>query len=273
MADEITFSNLNPFKKDAWKGNWDNAIQNMTDSFKSIPGIWKEGKEVRDKMYENSRKWRSAAAPKQNNGVVARASDSIGDAARTVNALIGGTIGTALQLILPQKLEEALSNLGQVVDIGKDINTVRSFLTPGEEILLPWDSKNKGLVDEHFAGDRRTRQNINDIANAVVAIMGTKGLKSGVSKVKSGIQKAKSEGVKATVKKDWKPIAEHIPVAANVVAASKALNSLKKTVAPKRLGGGHRVSNAGKTMFHTLSIFDPTMALNTYTLTGSLINK
>jgi hypothetical protein len=26
MADEITFSDLNPFKKDAWKGNWDNAI-------------------------------------------------------------------------------------------------------------------------------------------------------------------------------------------------------------------------------------------------------
>ena len=90
---------MNPFKKGAWDGNWDSATKNFIDSFKSIPDIWKKGYARRGEMYSNAPQ--SVLGQKRNTGALARFNDTLGDVSRTGNAILGGTIGTALQLLLP----------------------------------------------------------------------------------------------------------------------------------------------------------------------------
>ena len=275
--DEFNWSDLNPFKKGAWDGNWDSAAKNFVDSFKSIPDIWKKGYARRGKMYDNVPQ--SVLEPKRNTSVLARFNDTVGDVSRTGNAILGGTIGTALQLLLPQKVEREVGNLGQYLDLGKDINSVRSYLTPEEEGILPDDPRNKGFADQNFAWtglDEQQRRNLNDDANFAMAIFGTKGMKGGVSKLRSRVSGMVRDGVSTTLKSNWKPIMSHTPGAANLYQAGSALNSARKALAPKRFGGaegiGGRSMNAGKAAFQGLMASDPTMALYPYVHSSYMVN-
>ena len=275
--DEFSWSDLNPFKKGAWEGNWDSAAKNFVDSFKSIPDIWKKGYARRGEMYDNVPQ--SVLGPKRNTGALARFNDTLGDISRTGNAVLGGTIGTALQLLLPQKVEREAGNLGQYLDLGKDVNSVRSYLTPGEEGILPDDPRNKGFADQNFAWtglDEQQRRNINDDANFAMAILGTKGMKGGVSRLKTGVSGMVRDGVGTTLKNSWKPIMSHTPGAANLYQAGSALNSVRRALAPKRLGGaegiGSRSANVGKAAFQGLMASDPTMALYPYAHSSYMVN-
>ena len=275
--DKFNWSDLNPFKKGAWDGNWDSAAKNFIDSFKSIPDIWKKGYARRGEMYSNVPQ--SVLGQKRNTGALARFNDTLGDVSRTGNAILGGTIGTALQLLLPQKVEKEVGNLGQYLDIGKDINSIRSYLNPGEEGILPDDPRNKGFADENFARiglDEQQRRNLNDDANFAMAIFGTKGMKGGVSRLKSGVSGMVRDGVSTTLKNNWKPIMSHTPGAANLYQAGNAFNSARRALAPKKWGGaegiGSRSMNAGKAAFQGLMASDPTMALYPYAHSSYMVN-
>ena len=275
--DEFSWSDLNPFKKGAWDGNWDSAVENFVDSFKSISDIWKKGYARRSRMYDNVPQ--SVLEPKRNTGGWARFNDTLGDVSRTGNAILGGTIGTALQLLLPQKVEREAGKLGQYLDLGKDINSIRSFLTPGEKGILPDDPRNKGFADKNFAWtglDEQQRKNFNDEANFAMALLGTKGMKGGVSRLRSGASGMMRDGVKTTLKNNWRPMMSHTPGAANLYQAGSALNSARKALAPKRLGGaegiGSRFVSAGQAAFHGLMASDPAMALYPYAHSSYMIN-
>ena len=49
-----------------------------------------------------------------------------------------------------------------------------------------------------------------------MAILGTKGMKGGVSRLKTGVSRMVRDGVGTTLKNSWKPIMSHTPGAANL---------------------------------------------------------
>lgn len=79
-----------------------------------------------------------------------------------------------------------------------------------------------------------------------------------------------------TLKNNWRPIMSHIPGTANLYQAGRALNSARKALAPKRLGGaegiGSRSVNAGQAAFRGLLASDPIMALYPYAHSSYIIN-
>lgn len=49
-----------------------------------------------------------------------------------------------------------------------------------------------------------------------MALLGTKGMKGGVSRLRSGVSGMVKDGVGTTLKNSWKPIMSHTPSAANL---------------------------------------------------------
>ena len=109
-----------------------------------------------------------------------------------------------------------------------------------------------------------------------MAILGTKGMKSGASRLKTGVSGMVRDGVGTTLKNNWRPIMSRTPGAANLYQAGSALNSVRRALAPKRLGGaegiGSRSVNAGKAAFQGLMASDPTMALYPYAHSSYMVN-
>lgn len=273
-VDKFEWSDLNPFKEGAYDGNWESAKNNFIEGFKSIPETWEQGIERASQIRKDSNSYHSVFEPERNY-VAEYLGEGLGTVGRVGNTFLGSTVGTGIQLLLPQKAEKEAAKLGQILDVGKDLNSVRSLLHSGEETLMPWDEKNKGFADKNFAWtgiDERQRQNINDLGNFATAIWGAGSMKSGLSNVKSGISQAVHNGIRTTIKSSWKPIVSHTPVAANVYQAGKALNYTRKAVAPRSLGGANsffgRVGNVGKAGLSGMMASDPMMALAPYMHSG-----
>lgn len=289
---EFTFSDLNPFKKDAYKGNLTGAIENNNRNAKELRDAWINYK---DRVLEGI-------------PYTERFTGLMGALGKTVSSILGGTIGTGLQLVLPQNYEKALSSLGQYADVGKDANAIRSFLTRGEETLFPDDPRNKGFLDKGFnwLGSEQSRQDLQDFANGAMAIWGTKGIKSGISSLKSGVSGMVKNGVKNTLKNNYETIAKHTPVVANVYNGVKAAKHVKKlsrnlwdgaiyigkAFLPRQLGGapGFLRSlvnyknaakigtitgpvNTAKAGWYGLLASDPTMSLFPYVHTGYMVQQ
>ena len=49
-----------------------------------------------------------------------------------------------------------------------------------------------------------------------MALLGTKGMKGGVSRLRSGASGMIRDGVKTTLKNNWRPMMSHTPGAANL---------------------------------------------------------
>ena len=107
----------------------------------------------------------------------------LGGAGRTIQGLGEATIGAAFNGIAPDKVKETIGKYGQVFDVGKTLNTANKALQG--ELVTPWDTNNKGFIDKDWSwmGNERDRQNLQDAANGVTMILGTKGIGSGLKSV------------------------------------------------------------------------------------------
>lgn len=120
-----------------------------------------------------------------------------GAAGRSVQHLLGGTVGAVVNAVLPDdpEIRSMVGAVGSVFDVAKDAETLRSlggYLTGHDKnIYLPWDSRNTGISNADnwgFLGNDQERQDLSDFYNGLTAIVGTKGVKSigtGLSAVKT----------------------------------------------------------------------------------------
>lgn len=119
----------------------------------------------------------------------------LGGAGRVLMGLGEATVGATLNgLWGDTEAMKALGKYGQVADLGKLSNSTAELFHGN--LMAPWDEKNNGLLSDNFTwlGNKAARQDIQDAANGVAAILGTKGavagLKSAISGVKSGVRTA-----------------------------------------------------------------------------------
>lgn len=269
---------LNPFKKEQWEGNWDNATENAKNSWSNaFYGNWVNAYNRAKDNFDSSKGgsfWKGAGD---------LGSNLMGTISRSGLDLLGGTIGFGTQVLLPKKWEQGVGNIGAYIDPGKDLNMLRSLLTPGEETIWAHDANNKGFADERFNWldsiglDKNKRQDINDEANLAIAIFGTKGAASGVTKLGSGVKNMATNGVKNTIKTNRSAIAKHIPVAANIQRGANAVKQLRQGLAPKRWGGTSgiksRTFNTVGGAFNTSLALMPDAALWPYTNIGFIMNQ
>lgn len=277
--ESFSWSDWNPFKKEQWEGNWDNAVENAGNSWGNA-------------LYHN---WVNAYNRAKNNfdsskggsfgkGIMDFGSNLTGTISRTGLDLLGGTLGFASQVILPKKWEEGIGEAGAYLDAGKDLNMLRSAIASrGENVIWAHDKNNKGLADEGFDWldtvglDKNKRQDINDEANLITSIIGTKGIKSGITGLKSGIKNVATNGVKNTMKTNGATIASHIPGVANLYRGLNAGKSLYKGIAPKKFGGQSgfwtRTKNIAGGSFNGALAASPDAALWPYTQTGFIMNQ
>lgn len=97
-----------------------------------------------------------------------------GAAEGTVGAVINGVIG---QDETPRKI---INGVGSVFDLGRDFNTVAEGLQGNW--VAPWNENNAGFLSDNFnwMGTQYERQNLSDILNGTMVLVGTKG--SGILK-------------------------------------------------------------------------------------------
>ena len=291
--DEFTWNDLNPFKKDSYKGNLIDAGENINSNIKGLCDAWSNYK---DRVYKGI-------------PFTERFSGLLGTLGKSASSILGATIGTGLQLVLPQKYKKILSRLGSYADVGKDANSLRSLFTNGwEGAISPDDPRNKGFLDKgfEFLGDEQSRQDLQDFANGVMAIWGTKGIKGGISSLKSGVSGAMKNGVKTTLKNNYGTIAKHTPIAANVyhgVEAAKYTGKAArnlwdeaiytgKAFLPRQLKGSAGFKESAKSLGKAIKLgtvtgpvntakagwqgflaSDPTMSLFPYIHTGYMIQN
>ena len=143
-------SNLHSNFKEGWKGTWGD-LNNLASRFDIT----------------------------NNQDFPHRFSGVFGDLGRGVQHIAQGTIGAATQYILPDSLNKVIGKYGQIADLGKDLRTITSgisALTGDGELVTPWDTKNKGLVDyADIVGDAQGLQDVNDVLNGATILLGTKG--------------------------------------------------------------------------------------------------
>lgn len=276
--DKFSWNDINPFTKEQWKGNWDSATENAKNSWSNaLYGNWVNAYN-RAKDSFNSSKGGSFGK-----GILDLTSNIGGTLSRTGLDILGGTIGFGTQVILPKSWEKGVGTVGSYLDVGKDLNMLRSALTPGEKMIWAHNANNKGLADEgfnwldSFGLDKNKRQDLNDEANLITAIVGTKGIKAGITGLKSGVKSMATNGVKNTIKANRSTIASHTPIIANIQRGSKAFGQLRQGLAPKRFGGASgikaRTSNTVQGAFNTSLAFMPDAFLWPYTHTGFIMNQ
>ena len=276
-GEEFQWSDYNPFTKEQWEGNWDSAIENAGNTWSNLlKNNWVNAYNRAIDSFDSSKGGGFLE------GVRDLSSNISGTASRTVLDFLGGTVGLATQLVLPKKYEQVIGEYGNYLDLGKDLNSIRSALTPGEELLLPSDPRNKGLADKRFnwldkfGYDEKRRQDINDGVNAVVAIFGTKGLKSGLTGLKSGVKSVATKGIGNTVKGNIGTISAHIPAAANIKYGISGAKNVYRGLAPKRFNGANgfksRAKNIGLGGFKMAMATQPEAALFPYAQSGFIMN-
>ena len=275
--EEFQWSDYNPFKKEQWEGNWDSAIENAGNTWSNLlKNNW---------VNEYNRSIDSFDSSKGGGlieGLMDLPSNISGTQARGLLDFLGGTVGLATQLVLPKKYEQVIGEYGNYLDLGKDLNSIRSAITPGEELLMPSDPRNKGLADkgfnwlDKFGYDEKRRQDTNDGVNAVVAIFGTKGLKAGMTGLKSGVKSVATNGIGNTVKGNMGTISAHIPAAANIKYGISGAKNVYRGLAPKRFNGANgfksRAKNIGLGGFKMAMATQPEAALFPYAQSGFIMN-
>lgn len=275
--EKFQWSDYNPFTKEQWEGNWDSAIENAGNTWSNLlKNNWVNAYNRAIDSFDSSKGGGFIE------GIFDLPSNINGTQARALLDFLGGTVGLATQLVLPKKYEQVIGEYGNYIDPGKDLNSIRSALTPGEELLLPSDPRNKGLADkgfnwlDKFGYNEKRRQDINDGVNAVVAILGTKGLKAGMTGLKSGVKSVATNGIGSTVKGNIGTISAHIPVAANIKQGISGAKNIYRGLAPKRYGGVNgfksRVKNVGLGGFKMGIATSPEAALFPYAPSGFIMN-
>ena len=129
----------------------------------------------------------------------------LGGAGRIIQGLGEATIGAAFNGIAPDEAKETIGKYGQVFDVGKTLNTANKALQG--ELVTPWDTNNKGFIDKDWSwmGNERDRQNLQDAANGVTMILGTKGVGSGLKSVVKNTTNTISKTGKNLVKSTTRP--------------------------------------------------------------------
>ena len=271
------WSDYNPFKKEQWEGNWDSAIENAGNTWSNLlKNNWVNAYNRAIDSFDSSKGGGLIE------GLADLPSNILGTQARGLLDFLGGTVGLAAQLVLPKKYEQVIGEYGNYVDLGKDLNSIRSALTPGEELLLPQDPRNKGLADKRFnwldkfGYNEKRRQDINDGINVVAAIFGTKGLKAGLTGLKSGVKSVATNGIRNTVKENMGTISAHIPAAANIKYGISGAKNVYRGLAPKRFNGANgfksRAKNIGLGGLKMAMATQPEAALFPYAQSGFIMN-
>ena len=275
--EEFQWKDYNPFTKEQWEGNWDSAIENAGNTWSNLlKNNWVNAYNRAIDSFDSSKGGGFLE------GIRDLPSNISGTQARGLLDFLGGTVGLAAQLVLPKKYEQVIGEYGNYVDLGKDLNSIRSAITPGEELLLPSDPRNKGLADkgfnwlDKFGYDEKRRQDINDGVNAVVAIFGTKGLKAGMTGLKSGVKSIATNGIGNTVKGNMGTISAHIPAAANIKYGISGAKNVYRGLAPKRFNGANgfksRAKNIGLGGLKMAMATQPEAALFPYAQSGFIMN-
>ena len=209
------------------------------------------------------------------------ATRAMGDASRFVNHILAGTVGAALNKVLPESSKEFIGQAGKALDPSKLANTAGYAIQTGQW-RAPWDSNNKGFHDrsifsDQLLGDDEDRQDLTDFGNAVTSVIGLKGAGSAAKGAVSGIRSASkigaqaakdvvTSGVKTAAKNTVKNISQakdldFVPVLSNIRSGSRMARNIKNTFSPIRttqaLGARKYLGNVAAPMWHYTMAADP----------------
>lgn len=209
------------------------------------------------------------------------ATRAMGDASRFVNHILAGTVGAALNKVLPESSKEFIGQAGKALDPSKLANTAGYAIQTGQW-RAPWDSNNKGFHDrsifsDQWWGDDEDRQDLTDFGNAVTSVIGLKGASSAAKGAVSGIRSASkigaqaakdvvTSGVKTAAKNTVKNISQakdldFVPVLSNIRSGSRMARNIKNTFSPIRttqaLGARKYLGNVAAPMWHYTMAADP----------------
>lgn len=209
------------------------------------------------------------------------ATRAMGDASRFVNHILAGTVGAALNKVLPDSSKEFIGQAGKVLDPSKLANTAGYVIQTGQW-RAPWDSNNKGFHDrsifsDQWWGDDEDRQDLTDFGNAVTSVISLKGAGSAAKGAVSGIRSASkigaqaakdvvTSGVKTAAKNTVKNISQakdldFVPVLSNIRSGSRMARNIKNTFSPIRttqaLGARKYLGNVAAPMWHYTMAADP----------------
>lgn len=209
------------------------------------------------------------------------ATRAMGDASRFVNHILAGTVGAALNKVLPDSSKEFIGQAGKALDPSKLANTAGYAIQTGQW-RAPWDSNNKGFHDrsifsDQWWGDDEDRQDLTDFGNAVTSVIGLKGAGSAAKGAVSGIRSASkigaqaakdvvTSGVKTAAKNTVKNISQakdldFVPVLSNIRSGSRMARNIKNTFSPIRttqaLGARKYLGNVAAPMWHYTMAADP----------------
>lgn len=209
------------------------------------------------------------------------ATRAMGDASRFVNHILAGTVGAALNKVLPESSKEFIGQAGKALDPSKLANTAGYAIQTGQW-RAPWDSNNKGFHDrsifsDQWWGDDEDRQDLTDFGNAITSVVGLKGAGSAAKGAVSGIRSASkigaqaakdvvTSGVKTAAKNTVKNISQakdldFVPVLSNIRSGSRMARNIKNTFSPVRttqaLGARRYLGNVAAPMWHYTMAADP----------------
>lgn len=209
------------------------------------------------------------------------ATRAMGDASRFVNHILAGTVGAALNKVLPDSSKEFIGQAGKALDPSKLANTAGYAIQTGQW-RAPWDSNNKGFHDrsifsDQWWGDDEDRQDLTDFGNAVTSVISLKGAGSAAKGAVSGIRSASkigaqaakdvvTSGVKTAAKNTVKNISQakdldFVPVLSNIRSGSRMARNIKNTFSPIRttqaLGARKYLGNVAAPMWHYTMAADP----------------
>ena len=209
------------------------------------------------------------------------ATRAMGDASRFVNHILAGTVGAALNKVLPESSKEFIGQAGKALDPSKLANTAGYAIQTGQW-RAPWDSNNKGFHDrsifsDQWLGDDEDRQDLTDFGNAVTSVIGLKGAGSAAKGAVSGIRSASkigaqaakdvvTSGIKTAAKNTVKNISQakdldFVPVLSNIRSGSRMARNIKNTFSPIRttqvLGARKYLGNVAAPMWHYTMAADP----------------
>ena len=226
------------------------------------------------------------------------ATRAMGDASRFVNHILAGTVGAALNKVLPESSKEFIGQAGKALDPSKLANTAGYAIQTGQW-RAPWDSNNKGFHDrsifsDQWWGDDEDRQDLTDFGNAVTSVISLKGAGSAAKGAVSGLRSASkigaqaakdvvTSGVKTAAKNTVKNISQakdldFVPVLSNIRSGSRMARNIKNTFSPIRttqaLGARKYLGNVAAPMWHYTMAADPMsfmyagnpMSMKTYSL-------
>lgn len=209
------------------------------------------------------------------------ATRAMGDASRFVNHILAGTVGAALNKVLPESSKEFIGQAGKALDPSKLANTAGYAIQTGQW-RAPWDSNNKGFHDrsifsDQWWGDDEDRQDLTNFGNAVTSVIGLKGAGSAAKGAVSGLRSASkigaqaakdvvTSGVKTAAKNTVKNISQakdldFVPVLSNIRSGSRMARNIKNTFSPIRttqaLGARKYLGNVAAPMWHYTMAADP----------------